>query len=101
MPVPLQFLHDHQRSRAEIPASQRRRCRADCPRVSGERRDQDVHHRRQHVAEQELGIDLRPADAFPSDEVGAGFDNNGDVLSLSPMLVEKYLDAAETVAASA
>ncbi len=45
-----------------------------------------------------FGIDLRPADGFPSDEVGAGFDNNGDVLSLSPMLVEKYLDAAEKVA---
>ncbi len=45
-----------------------------------------------------FGIDLRPADAFPSDEVGAGFDNNGDVLSLSPMLIEKYLDAAEQVA---
>ncbi len=45
-----------------------------------------------------FGMDLRPADAFPSDEVGAGFDNNGDVLSLSPLLVEKYLDAAESVA---
>lgn len=44
-----------------------------------------------------FGIDLRPADAFPSDEVGAGFDNNGDVLSLSPMLIEKYLSAAEEV----
>lgn len=45
-----------------------------------------------------FGIDLHPADAFPSDEVGAGFDNNGDVLSLSPMLIEKYIDAAELVA---
>ncbi len=45
-----------------------------------------------------FGIDLRPADVFPSDEVGAGFDNNGDVLSLSPMLVEKYMAAAEQVA---
>ena len=35
--------------------------------------------------------------AFPSDEVGAGFDNNGDVLSLSPMLIEKYIQAAELV----
>jgi hypothetical protein len=46
-----------------------------------------------------FGVDLRPADAFPSDEVGAGFDNNGDVLSLSPMLIEKYMTAAEQVAA--
>lgn len=45
-----------------------------------------------------FGIDLRPADAFPSDEVGAGFDNNGDLLTLSPMLMEKYLSAAEQVA---
>ena len=44
-----------------------------------------------------FGLDLRPADAFPSDEVGAGFDNNGDVLSLSPMLIEKYIAAAEDV----
>ncbi len=44
-----------------------------------------------------FGLDLHPADAFPSDEVGGGFDNNGDVLSLSPMLVEKYLAAAESV----
>ncbi len=44
-----------------------------------------------------FGIDLRPADVFPSDEVGAGFDNNGDVLSLSPMLMEKYIAAAEGV----
>lgn len=44
-----------------------------------------------------FGMDLRPADAFPSDEVGAGFDNNGDVLSLSPMMIEKYLAAAESV----
>ncbi|WP_146593441.1 DUF1592 domain-containing protein [Novipirellula galeiformis] len=44
-------------------------------------------------------IDLRPSDAFPSDEVGGGFDNNGDVLSLSPLLMEKYFAAAESVAA--
>lgn len=43
--------------------------------------------------------DLKAADAFPSDEVGAGFDNNGDVLSLPPMLFEKYITAAEEVAA--
>lgn len=45
-----------------------------------------------------FGQDLRPADAFPSDEVGAGFDNNSDVLSLPPMLFEKYMTAAEQVA---
>ena len=45
-----------------------------------------------------LGIDFEPAEDFPSDEVGAGFDNNGDVLSLSTLLMEKYLDAAEGIA---
>ena len=44
-----------------------------------------------------FGLDLRPAQKFPSDEVGAGFDNNGDVLSLSPMLIEKYIEAAESI----
>lgn len=48
-----------------------------------------------------FGIKLRPADEFPSDEVGAGFDNNGDVLTLPPMLLEKYVQAAEQVAAVA
>ncbi|QDV57427.1 DUF1592 domain-containing protein [Rosistilla oblonga] len=48
-----------------------------------------------------FGVTIRPADAFPSDEVGAGFDNNGDVLTLPPMLLEKYVEAAETVAAVA
>jgi len=45
-----------------------------------------------------VGIDFRPADDFPSDDVGYGFDNIGDVLTLSPMLMEKYLDAAEQIA---
>lgn len=44
---------------------------------------------------------FRPADDFPSDDVGYGFDNIGDVLSLSPLLMEKYLDAAEQIAAKA
>ncbi len=44
-----------------------------------------------------FGIDFRPADDFPSDDVGEGFDNIGDVLSLPPLLLEKYLTAAEQV----
>ena len=44
-----------------------------------------------------LGIDFRPADDFPSDDVGNGFDNMGDVLTLSPILLEKYLLAAEQI----
>jgi mono/diheme cytochrome c family protein len=45
-----------------------------------------------------VGVDFRPADDFPSDDVGYGFDNIGDVLSLPPLLMEKYLAAAESVA---
>ena len=45
-----------------------------------------------------LGVDFHPANSFPSDDVGEGFDNIGDVLSVSPLLIEKYLDAAEQVA---
>ena len=48
-----------------------------------------------------LGVDLRPADGFPQDDSGYGFDNIGDVLSLSPVLMEKYLAAAERVARAA
>jgi mono/diheme cytochrome c family protein len=32
---------------------------------------------------------------FPPDDIGYGFDNIGDVLSLSPALLERYLKAAE------
>ncbi|MDZ4289862.1 MAG: DUF1592 domain-containing protein, partial [Prosthecobacter sp.] len=45
-----------------------------------------------------LMVDLRPANEFPPDDTGYGFDNIGDVLSLSPMLMEKYLRAARTIA---
>lgn len=47
-----------------------------------------------------FGISLTPADKFPQDDVGEGFDNIGDVLSVPPLLMEKYLDAAEEVAAA-
>lgn len=45
-----------------------------------------------------LALDFQPADDFPSDDVGYGFDNIGDVLALSPLLLEKYLAAAESIA---
>ncbi len=44
-----------------------------------------------------VGIDFAPAADFPSDDVGYGFDNIGDVLTLPPLLLEKYLAAAEEV----
>jgi hypothetical protein len=42
-----------------------------------------------------LGDTTRPARDFPVDDHGYGFDNNADVLSLSPLLMEKYSAAAE------
>jgi hypothetical protein len=48
-----------------------------------------------------LGVDFHPADDFPSDDVGYGFDNIGDVLTLPPLLLEKYLAAAEAIAEKA
>jgi len=44
-----------------------------------------------------LAVAARPADEFPVDDSGYGFDNNGDVLSVSPMLMEKYMQAAEKI----
>src|SRR5579862_6357922 len=41
-----------------------------------------------------LGLDLNLAADFPPDDAGYGFDNIADVLSVSPMLTEKYLAAA-------
>jgi hypothetical protein len=43
-----------------------------------------------------LGIEAS-VDAFPSDDVGYGFDNIGDVLSIPPLLMEKYLASAEKI----
>ncbi len=48
-----------------------------------------------------LGVEASPADDFPIDDSGYGFDNIGDVLSLSPVLMEKYLAAAEKLASLA
>lgn len=43
-----------------------------------------------------LGISKRPGDKFPADGAGGeGFANNADTLSLSPLLIEKYLEAAQ------
>ncbi|WP_422928702.1 DUF1592 domain-containing protein [Singulisphaera sp. PoT] len=45
-----------------------------------------------------LGVDTRPADAFPTDGGGgAGFDNNASTLFVPPILMEKYLAAATDV----
>ncbi|MBI4582892.1 MAG: DUF1592 domain-containing protein [Planctomycetes bacterium] len=48
-----------------------------------------------------LGLECQLADEFPADDIGYGFDNIGDVMSLPPILMEKYLAAAEKLAAEA
>lgn len=48
-----------------------------------------------------LGVDTHPSDDFPQDDSGYGFDNNGDVLSMSPVLMERYMNAAEKLVRTA
>ncbi len=48
-----------------------------------------------------IGVDYDTQTEFPPDDAGHGFDNIGDVLTLSPMLMEKYLNAAQTIVTQA
>jgi len=48
-----------------------------------------------------LGVDYDTNLEFPPDDSGFGFDNIGDALTISPMLMEKYVAAAQTVIAEA
>jgi hypothetical protein len=44
-----------------------------------------------------MGMDYPATEELPSDDVGYGFDNIADVLSLAPVHLEKYLAAAEKI----
>ncbi len=44
-----------------------------------------------------LGVEFEATKEFPPDDTGHGFDNIGDVLTMSPMLLEKYMVAAEQI----
>src|SRR5690348_6460520 len=44
-----------------------------------------------------LGVNLHTAAEFPTDDSGYGFDNIGDVLSLSPLLMEKLMSSARRI----
>ncbi len=45
-----------------------------------------------------LGLDFNVADIFPADESGGnGFDTNGETLYLPPMLLERYMEAAQKI----
>ncbi len=48
-----------------------------------------------------VGVEFDTQKEFPADDTGHGFDNIGDVLTISPMLLEKYLDAAQTIISGA
>src|SRR5437868_8451636 len=41
-----------------------------------------------------LAVEIDVADLLPADDIGYGFDNIGDVLNVSPLLLERYLAAA-------
>ena len=45
-----------------------------------------------------LGVDVQPADDFPQDNSIHGFDNIAQALSVSPLLMEKYVATAERMA---
>jgi hypothetical protein len=44
-----------------------------------------------------LAVNIDGESLLPTDDSGYGFDNNGDVLTVSPTLLERYLSAARTV----
>jgi hypothetical protein len=48
-----------------------------------------------------MGFDFKVEEELPPDDTGYGFDNIGDVLTVSPMLLEKYMQAAETIVSGA
>src|SRR5438876_5546419 len=44
-----------------------------------------------------LALDIKPGSLLPVDDSGYGFDNIGDVLSVSPILLERYITAARLI----
>ena len=48
-----------------------------------------------------LALEIDASTMLPADDSSAGFDNNADVLGVSPVLLESYLTAAERVSALA
>lgn len=44
-----------------------------------------------------LGVDFHTWDKFPADDTGYGFDTIGDVLTISPLHMEKYVEAAAEI----
>jgi hypothetical protein len=45
-----------------------------------------------------LALDIQPGELLPVDDSGYGFDNIADVLSVSPVLMERYMSVGKKVA---
>jgi len=48
-----------------------------------------------------LALEIDVAELLPADDIGYGFDNIGDVLSVSPVLMERYLATAGKISRQA
>jgi len=48
-----------------------------------------------------LAVEFHAEQSFPTDDLGNGFDNAADVLTISPVLMDRYLAAAERIASRA
>jgi hypothetical protein len=48
-----------------------------------------------------LAVDTKPGEALPVDDSGNGFDNQADLLSMSPALLERYMSLARTISSTA
>ena len=45
-----------------------------------------------------LGVDFNVSELFPNDGTGgAGFDTNGETLFIPPLLMERYMEAAQQI----
>ncbi len=50
-----------------------------------------------HTIEDIFGIYFNTGEFFPADDTGHGFDTIGDVLSMSPLVTQRYIDAAQDI----
>src|SRR2546425_10961974 len=48
-----------------------------------------------------LALEIDVAEMLPADDIGYGFDNIGDVLQVSPVLLERYLSASRKISRAA
>jgi hypothetical protein len=48
-----------------------------------------------------LALEIDVAELLPADDIGYGFDNIGDVLQVSPVLLERYLSVARRISRAA